>query len=271
MKALLGSQDAWEMVEEGFEEPKDTTGYTVAQNKTLKELQSNDNAALYMLFRVVDESGFEKIARATTSKEAWDTLEKVFKGTDRVKQVGLQTLRGELESMKMESENVSDYITRVQTVTNQLNRNEEMVLETRVVEKILRSLTDNFENVVYAIKESKDLAKFTVDELASSLEAHEQRKKKEETLDQALQTKASIKDEKVLYSQTIQGRGRGSRGKGRGSQGNNNEEIYNEKRLSSQVNWRGRGRSPGRGSRSNIQCYNCQKYGHYANDCNSEK
>ena len=36
------------------------------------------------------------------------------------------------------------------------------------------------------------------DELAGSLEAHEQRKKKkEETLDQALQTKASIKDENV--------------------------------------------------------------------------
>ena len=100
----------------------------------------------------------------------------------------LQTLRGELESMKMkESENVSDYITRVQTMANQLNRNREMLPETRVVEKILRSLTDNFENVVCAIEESKDLTKFTVDELAGSLEAHEQRKKKkEESLDQAL-------------------------------------------------------------------------------------
>ena len=48
-----------------------------------------------MLFRAVDESGFKKIARATTSKEEWDTLENVFKGTDRVKQVRLQTLRGE--------------------------------------------------------------------------------------------------------------------------------------------------------------------------------
>ena len=62
-----------------------------------------------------------------------------------------------------------------------------MLPETRVVEKILRSLTDNFENVVCAIEESKDLTKFTVDELAGSLEAHEQRmKKKEEPLDQAL-------------------------------------------------------------------------------------
>ncbi|XP_022946907.1 uncharacterized protein LOC111450848 [Cucurbita moschata] len=136
MKALFGSQDAWEVVEEGFKEPKDTMGYTAAQNKALKKLRSKDKATLYMLFRAV---GFEKIVRATTSKEVWDTLEKVFKGIDRVKQVHLQTLRGELESMKMkESENVSNYISRVQTVLNQLNRNEKMLPETRVVEKILR-------------------------------------------------------------------------------------------------------------------------------------
>ena len=241
MKALLSSQDAWEVVEEGFEEPKDITGYTAAQNKALKELRSKDKAALYMLFRAVDESGFEKIARATTSKEAWDTLEKVFKGTDRVKQVHLQTLRGELESMKMkESENVSDYITRVQMVANQLNRNGEMLPETRVVEKILRSLTENFENVVCAIEESKDLAKFTIDELAGSLEAHEQRKKKkEEPLDQALQTNASINDEKVLYTQNVQGRGRGNCENGRGGQGNSYEEIYNEKTIEpSKLAWK---------------------------------
>ena len=55
-----------------------------------------------MLFQAV-EPGFEKIAKATTSKEVWDTLEKVFKGIDRFKQVRLQTLRGELKSMKRRS------------------------------------------------------------------------------------------------------------------------------------------------------------------------
>ena len=73
---------------------------------------------------------------------------------------------------------------------------------------------------------------FTVDELTSSLEAHEQRKKKKEkTLDQALQTKVSIKDEKTLYSQNFQGRGhgRGSHGNGRGGQGNNHEGYCKEK------------------------------------------
>ena len=82
MKALLGSQDAWEVVEEGLEEPKDTTCYMAMQNKALKELRSKDKATLYMLFRAVDELGFEKSVRATTSKETWDTLEKMFKGTN---------------------------------------------------------------------------------------------------------------------------------------------------------------------------------------------
>ena len=93
MKALLGSQDTWEVVEKGFEKPTNTTGYTAAQTKVLKEMRSKDKAALYMLFRAVDESGFEKIASATTSKETWDILKKVFKGADRVKQVYLTTLR----------------------------------------------------------------------------------------------------------------------------------------------------------------------------------
>jgi transcriptional regulator with GAF, ATPase, and Fis domain len=135
--------------------------------------------------------------------------------------------------MKMkESESVSDYITRVQAVVNQLIHNGKALTDVRVVEKILRSLTNNFENVVCAIEESKDLVKLTVDELAGSLEAHEQRKKKkkEETLEQALQTKASIKDEKVLYSQIFggRGRGRGSRGNGHSDKGRGQEGYYEE-------------------------------------------
>ena len=145
MKVLLGSLDAWDVTHEGFEEPTGVGEFTAAQTRALKETRSKEKMALYMLFRAVDESGFEKIVGSTTSKQAWDTLEKVFKGADRVKQVRLQTLRGELERMQMkESETVSDYITHVQKVVNQLTRNGETVTDARVVEKILRSLTYKF-------------------------------------------------------------------------------------------------------------------------------
>lgn len=113
MRALLGAQDAWEVVQEGLEEEAPIANPTANQLRAIKEMRMKDKTALYLMFQAVDESGFEKIAGAKTSKEAWDTLEKSFKGVDRVKQVRLQTLRGELETMKMkESEGVSDYITR---------------------------------------------------------------------------------------------------------------------------------------------------------------
>jgi hypothetical protein len=74
-----------------------------------------------------------------------------------------------------------------------------------VVEKILRSLTNMFENIVCMIEESKDLAELSVDELAGSLLAHEQRKnlEKKEIPEKTLQAKVVL-EEKVLYEQKAQ-------------------------------------------------------------------
>ncbi|RDX92317.1 hypothetical protein CR513_25570, partial [Mucuna pruriens] len=84
MKALLGSQDAWEVVEK-------------------------------------DEAMFEMVSNASTSKEAWEILKTSLQGVDKVKKVRLQTLRGEFESLRMkESESISDFGNRVMAVVNQM-------------------------------------------------------------------------------------------------------------------------------------------------------
>jgi len=118
------------------------------------------------LYNAVDESGFEKIANVASSKEAWDILKVAYRGNDRVRQVRLQALRGEFKGLKMEDkEQVTEYITQVEKVANQLGRNGEVMPASRVVEKILRSLTDDFESIVCAIEESKDLLVLSVEEL----------------------------------------------------------------------------------------------------------
>ncbi|KAJ4788299.1 polyprotein [Rhynchospora pubera] len=273
MRALLGAQEVWEIVEDGYQEHADTTALTVAQARTLKENRKKDKTALYIIYQAVDESGFEKIAGATSSHEAWNTLEKAYKGADRVKQVRLQTLRGEFEALKMkETEGVSEYITRVQTVVNQLKRNGEPLSDVRVVEKILRSLTNEFENVVCAIEESKDLNEMTIDELSGSLEAHEQRKKKkkQEVLEEALQAKVTLKEERPTSSDRGRGRGRSrGRGRGRGGRGRGQQDNRDEKEQQGSFgNGKGRGRE---GNKSHIQCYSCKRYGHYAYECHDKK
>ncbi|GKE48118.1 retrovirus-related pol polyprotein from transposon TNT 1-94 [Tanacetum coccineum] len=72
MEALLGAQDAWEFVTIEYEEPTDAEiGATTAnQLKALKEKRMKAKTALYLLFQSVDESGFEKIAGASTAKLA---------------------------------------------------------------------------------------------------------------------------------------------------------------------------------------------------------
>uniref|UniRef100_A0A151UFF0 Retrovirus-related Pol polyprotein from transposon TNT 1-94 n=1 Tax=Cajanus cajan TaxID=3821 RepID=A0A151UFF0_CAJCA len=92
MKTLLGSQSLWDIVEKGFQEPEEDEEQSVAQIATLKKTRVKDKSALYFLYNAVDESGFEKIANAASSKEAWKILEVAHRGNHRVRQIRLQTL-----------------------------------------------------------------------------------------------------------------------------------------------------------------------------------
>jgi gag-polypeptide of LTR copia-type len=150
---LISSQDVCEVVEFGYVKHVTVEYLTIIQVKELNESRKKDKITFYMIYQAVDELGFEKIVGAKTSKKAWEILKKTYKREDQVKQVRLQTLRGEFETLRMKkSEGVSDYIARVEMGLNQLKRNGEEMSESKVVEKILRSLANNFDNVVYAIE-----------------------------------------------------------------------------------------------------------------------
>ena len=58
VKALLGAQDCWEVVEEGFAEPEAGTVLNNAQQKALRERRMKDKTALYIMYQGVDEATF---------------------------------------------------------------------------------------------------------------------------------------------------------------------------------------------------------------------
>ncbi|KAI4347708.1 hypothetical protein L6164_008492 [Bauhinia variegata] len=83
----------------------------------------------------------------------------------------------------------------------------------RVVEKIIHTLASKFEVVAVSIEQSQNLEVITIDELQGSLQAYEERLKKE-TIIQTLQAKVSLNDKE---KETTRSHGRGRfRGCGHG-------------------------------------------------------
>jgi hypothetical protein len=72
MRALFGFQDLWELITNEYKEPtvEEEAEYTADEKKTLKEQRKKDKKALFLLYQALDESTFEKVAEAMTSKQA---------------------------------------------------------------------------------------------------------------------------------------------------------------------------------------------------------
>jgi hypothetical protein len=137
-------------------------------------LRAKENKAKFWIQNSMDDLIFSKIIGDGTSKQAWNILKSSYQGNDRVKTIKLQTLRMQFETLRMtKSENVDWFMTRLMGIVNQIRLTSEAITDQCIVEKILRSLPKKFEMVVTTILESKDLSRFSTDELIGSLVTHE--------------------------------------------------------------------------------------------------
>lgn len=155
MKTLFQSQDLWESIEDGYNpEEKD--------EQKLKENKKMDAKALFFLQQAVSDSLFSRIASATTSKAAWQTLKTEFQGSAKVIEVKLQSLRSDFENLSMDAkENVQDYLSRASSIVNKMRSYGETISDQTVVKKVLRTLNSKFDLIVPAIEEARDLSTFS--------------------------------------------------------------------------------------------------------------
>jgi len=143
---------------------------------TFKQHHKLDSKARFLIYQCVNSKIFNKISKATTSKEAWDILEKTYEDGEQNKKIKLQTLRRKYELLTMEDkESVADYFDRIQELVNAMRACKEIISYQQVVDKILRTFPPRFHHVVVAIEESKDLDIMQIEELQHSLEAHKMR------------------------------------------------------------------------------------------------
>ncbi|XP_044477555.1 uncharacterized protein LOC123204817 [Mangifera indica] len=196
IKVVLGSQDAWDIVQKGYVQPENEANLPQNKKDALAKKKKKDQQALTLIHQCLDDSMFVKMADATTSKEAWEILQSSFQGVDKVKRVRLQSLRGDFEALRMkDSKSISDYCSRVKAIVSQMKRYGDQIEDIRVVEKILRSLTPKFDDAVCVIEESKDVESLSLEQLEDSLQAYKDKikRREDEPLEQAL--KVSLKDD----------------------------------------------------------------------------
>ncbi|KAL4318116.1 hypothetical protein GQ457_18G020990 [Hibiscus cannabinus] len=113
MQTLFKPQDLWELVEECIAETDDVA--------KIKENKKKDAKALYLLQQAIHEDIFPTILSASSSREAWLTLQKEYRGDSKVITIRLQTLRREFEtSMMKKDETIQDFLSRVKSIVSQM-------------------------------------------------------------------------------------------------------------------------------------------------------
>jgi hypothetical protein len=141
-----------------------------------------------------------------------------------------------------QGESVNEFFAKTLAIANKMTAHGERLSEDKIVEKILRSMTSQFEYVVCSIEESNDVTTMSIDELQSSLLVHEGRMKIHKAKDEEQALKISNLGRGNSYGNQNRSRGRGARGRGRGRTNPNFSKEY--------VEW-----------------YKCHKLGHYQNEC----
>ncbi|CAA0830320.1 Unknown protein, partial [Striga hermonthica] len=230
--------------------------------------KKKDSLALFTLQMAMTESLFPRISGAQTSKEAWDTLKEEYQGSDKVRHLKLQTLRRDLENMKMKkSEIVKDYYTRLREVVNQIKAFGENITDKRVVEKILITLSAKYDPIVTTTEETKDLDHLSGTELIGSLEAYEKRlsMRENDTIENAFQSKLNLQSQNFK----IGGRRFGENNKNK-NQGRNNNNQQKGKYPPCGVCKKTNHLEKDCWYRDKPQCKNCGKSGHVEKNCRAK-
>ncbi|GAU41499.1 hypothetical protein TSUD_13810 [Trifolium subterraneum] len=263
MKVIFGYQEVQEVIETGITPIAANT--TEAEQTAHRTLKKKDFKAMFFIHQCVDLVNFQKIENATSAKECWDILEKGHSGNDKLKQVRLTTWKRQFELLQMdENESIAEYFNKITNITNQMKSCGSTVSDGDMVEKVIRTLSSKFDYITVAIMEAKDVSTMKLEELQCSLESHEQRIN--------ARTKNRTSDQDLWAHISKNGNGNKNKGKDQFKKENFQQESSKkngDQGESSKSDGNGKGKKFM--NKKNIQCYNCQKYGHFASECRNKR
>ena len=169
MKAFLKSIDerVWNSVEYRWEK---LTTLVSEWSTSQKEAAAFNSKVMNAIFNAISMEEFKRIFNVEVAHTAWNILQTVREGTKTVKINKLQQLTTRFESIRMsDDECFGEFYAKLNDIVNFAYNLGEIYDQSKIVRKILRSLTEDFRSKVIVIIESKNVDSILVDEFVGSL------------------------------------------------------------------------------------------------------
>ncbi|XP_016652445.1 PREDICTED: uncharacterized protein LOC107881904 [Prunus mume] len=288
MITIFRSYGLWNLVEKGLPS-SDSKEKKITEEISEEEVDEKaaiilmkDAKALGIIQNAVSDQIFPRKANADSAKMAWDLLYSEYHGGEHVRSVKLQNLIREFEYTRMrDNETLSDYLTRLNELINQMKTFGEVLSKERQVQKVLISLSKKYDPICLVIENTKDLETVELQEVIAILKSQEQR----------FEMHNVDTHEKAFASFTVSSKGQNKNGSQSGSsksQGNWNSKgkPWESKSKSQQSSYPAQNVNSTNQENAKPQCkvcskhhfgecrykgkpkcYNRDRFGHFARDC----
>nr|GEX89081.1 zinc finger, CCHC-type [Tanacetum cinerariifolium] len=189
-----------------------------------------------------------QVVQYSTAKEVWDSIKVKHLRTDLVQKARLQTLRSELETLRMKpNKKVSEFGGKLSSIMVKFKGLGETLQDKVLVRKLLNSVPKKFLPIVATIEQYQDLDEMLFEEAVRRLTAYEERIKSQDEQEESYQNELLMARSS---NQNHRGRNLSKAGKGCGTSLQQNTREQNKKKM---------------------RCYECVDLGHFAHECTKWK
>src|SRR4051812_44307987 len=274
--------DLWDLLMDGYKHPVNASGVKLTRREMSdgqKKLFRDHHKCRTVLLNAISHAEYEKISNRETAYDIYESLKMTHEGNVQVKETKALALIQKYEAFKMkDDENIETTFSRFKTLTDGLKVLDKGYTKADHVKKIIRSLPSRWGPMVTAFKIAKNLNEVSLEELISALGSHEIELDANEPHKNG--KSIALKSNYKKCTNAFQ------------DEQEDSEELESEEEedelsmISRRVNqlWKSkqrkfknfksskkteRGESSGsrRYDKKKVTCYECNKLGHYKNEC----